>query len=78
MSKLNYRIDADVRIEIIKGGFLLTYPKITSHMETDKEGISIQFNDVVTEQELFTSVTKMKRKISDVVEEFSTIINEQQ
>lgn len=77
MSRFDYPIEAAIRISIVKGGFVLIYPQIINDVSNKGNGISTQREMVVETREVFTSIPKMKKKITEVIEIFVPIIDEQ-
>ena len=57
------RFDASVTINIVRGGFVLTYPFVITSVVDGSE-------QVFERKEVFTSANKMKKRIAEVLDSF--------
>lgn len=56
-------LELQVKIDIVRGGFVLTYPHVITSVADGSE-------TVYERKEVFTSANKMKKRISEVLEQF--------
>ena len=56
-------LDLQVKIDIVRGGFVLTYPHVVTSVVNGSE-------EVFERKEVFTSANKMKKRLSEVLEQF--------
>ena len=56
-------LNLEVNIEIVRGGFVLTYPHVVTSVVNGSE-------EVFERKEVFTSSNKMKKRISEILEQF--------
>ena len=56
-------LELQVKIDIVRGGFVLTYPHVITSIADGSE-------TVYERKEVFTSANKMKKRISEVLEQF--------
>ena len=57
------KLELQVKIDIVRGGFVLTYPHVISSVVDGSES-------VFERKEVFTSANKMKKRIAEVLESF--------
>lgn len=55
--------DLAVKIEIVRGGYVLTYPHVVTSVLDGSESL-------FERKEVFTSANKMKKRISEVLDSF--------
>lgn len=56
-------VEIQVKIDIVRGGFVLTYPHVISSLVDGSE-------TMFERKEVFTSANKMKKRIAEVLDSF--------